>query len=351
MIPPYVVLTRPQGRFSRGGFLGLRHKPFVTGGDPRPGARSPSRASSLDGVTDERQQVAARTAARARHARQGAPRATRRFERARRVRGEGLRPDPRRRRQGVRPERRRRTRCATATGAPRFGQSCLVARRLVETGVPYVTINYGGWDTHKQHFQAMRQQAAGARPRHVGAARGPRRSAACSTARSSGGAASSAARRGCSGRSRGTAAAATSGPCFSRGGRRRRLQGRPGRRRVRRDGRWRSPSGPSIRTTCIGSMYELLGIDPDGPLPNPRGVDVARAAAVREGRAPRTSEGDHVTRAGRRFRGLLAAAALALLLVGLAPRRRTAPPCRRVPASRTSATSTPAAVRSAPRSR
>ena len=30
-----------------------------------------------------------------------------------------------------------------------------MARRLVEEGVPYVTINYQGWDTHKQHFQIM----------------------------------------------------------------------------------------------------------------------------------------------------------------------------------------------------
>jgi uncharacterized protein (DUF1501 family) len=32
-----------------------------------------------------------------------------------------------------------------------------VARRLVEYGAPYVTINYRGWDTHKQHFQQMRR--------------------------------------------------------------------------------------------------------------------------------------------------------------------------------------------------
>jgi uncharacterized protein (DUF1501 family) len=43
-------------------------------------------------------------------------------------------------------------------GRTTFGQACLVARRLVEKGVPYVTINYKGWDTHKQHFQAMRQK-------------------------------------------------------------------------------------------------------------------------------------------------------------------------------------------------
>jgi uncharacterized protein (DUF1501 family) len=40
-------------------------------------------------------------------------------------------------------------------GPSTFGQSCLMARRLVESGVPYVTINYNGWDTHKQHFQTM----------------------------------------------------------------------------------------------------------------------------------------------------------------------------------------------------
>jgi uncharacterized protein (DUF1501 family) len=33
-----------------------------------------------------------------------------------------------------------------------------MARRLVERGVPYITINYGGWDTHKQHFQAMNRK-------------------------------------------------------------------------------------------------------------------------------------------------------------------------------------------------
>src|SRR5689334_8610435 len=43
-------------------------------------------------------------------------------------------------------------------GRSKFGQSCLVARRLVERGIPYVTINYGGWDTHKENFQTMRRQ-------------------------------------------------------------------------------------------------------------------------------------------------------------------------------------------------
>ena len=40
-------------------------------------------------------------------------------------------------------------------GRNKFGQSCLLARRLVEHGVPFVTVNSGGWDTHKKHFEQM----------------------------------------------------------------------------------------------------------------------------------------------------------------------------------------------------
>jgi len=42
-----------------------------------------------------------------------------------------------------------------AYGRTWFGQACLVARRLVEVGVPYITVNYAGWDTHKNHFQTL----------------------------------------------------------------------------------------------------------------------------------------------------------------------------------------------------
>ena len=44
-------------------------------------------------------------------------------------------------------------------GRTTFGQECLAARRMVEAGVPYVTISFpGGWDTHKDHFTRMRRQ-------------------------------------------------------------------------------------------------------------------------------------------------------------------------------------------------
>lgn len=41
-------------------------------------------------------------------------------------------------------------------GDDRLGRSCLVARRLVEAGVRLVTVVFGGWDTHANHEQQMR---------------------------------------------------------------------------------------------------------------------------------------------------------------------------------------------------
>lgn len=48
-----------------------------------------------------------------------------------------------------------------AYGMGRFGQSCLLARRLVQVGVPYVSVTLGGWDTHRENFpkvQALSKQ-------------------------------------------------------------------------------------------------------------------------------------------------------------------------------------------------
>ena len=45
-----------------------------------------------------------------------------------------------------------------AYGRNDFGQRVLLARRLVEAGVPFVTINHGGWDHHDDIFNHMRRQ-------------------------------------------------------------------------------------------------------------------------------------------------------------------------------------------------
>jgi hypothetical protein len=43
-----------------------------------------------------------------------------------------------------------------AYGRNRFGQSCLMARRLIESGVRFVTLTDGGWDTHTNNFKALK---------------------------------------------------------------------------------------------------------------------------------------------------------------------------------------------------
>jgi hypothetical protein len=41
-------------------------------------------------------------------------------------------------------------------GDSSFGQSCLLAARLVEAGVRFVTIQYGGWDTHNDNWNKLK---------------------------------------------------------------------------------------------------------------------------------------------------------------------------------------------------
>ena len=40
-------------------------------------------------------------------------------------------------------------------GRSEFGQSCLLARRLIESDVRFVTVNYGGWDHHAKIFDSL----------------------------------------------------------------------------------------------------------------------------------------------------------------------------------------------------
>jgi uncharacterized protein (DUF1501 family) len=40
-------------------------------------------------------------------------------------------------------------------GKTSFGRGCLMARRLVEQGVPFVEVDMGGWDTHANNFRTL----------------------------------------------------------------------------------------------------------------------------------------------------------------------------------------------------
>lgn len=45
-------------------------------------------------------------------------------------------------------------------GPTPFGQGCLLARRLVESGVPFVEVSLKGWDTHENNFERVKKLSA-----------------------------------------------------------------------------------------------------------------------------------------------------------------------------------------------
>jgi len=153
LVPPYIVLTELQGRFSEAGFLGQRYRPFATGGDP---ARMPFAVEGVvaPGLSDERQQSRRDFLGKINtlgHAVPNDPLLTATAQAETQaydlILGDAGK---------VFDASKETDALKDRYGRNSFGQSCLMARRLVERGVPYVTINYKGWDTHKRHFETMR---------------------------------------------------------------------------------------------------------------------------------------------------------------------------------------------------
>jgi len=278
LVPPYIVLTQPQGRFSEAGFLGPRYKPFSTGGDPNR-KRFVVEGIVAEGISDERQRARRKllhTLDSLGKAMPGNPHLERLDgceEKAYGMMFGGIRKlfDLSEEKDEIRERYGRNT----------FGQSCLMARRLVENGVPYITINYKGWDTHKRHFETMRRKLP-EMDRGMAAllqdlddrdlldstivwwsgefGRGPKVQweAPWNGGRSH------------------------YGKCFSavvagggfKGGRVVGASDAKGQNVAKR---------PAHPRDLIRSMYELLGIDPDGPLPNPRGLAVKVLPSANDG--------------------------------------------------------------------
>jgi hypothetical protein len=151
-IPPYVVLTTAQGRFSESGFLGQKYKPFITGGDP---SKTPFLVSGyvVEGMTEKRQLERKKLLESldmlgnaAEHDSLMDEIGTARKNAYNLMLGDAVKIFD----LSLEPEKIREE-----YGKNWFGQACLMARRLVQIGVPYITINYRGWDTHKRHFETL----------------------------------------------------------------------------------------------------------------------------------------------------------------------------------------------------
>jgi hypothetical protein len=268
MIPPYIVLTQPQGRFSESGFLGTRYSPFATGGDPQQ-ARFAVEGVVAQGVPDQRQ------------------RARRELLHNLNTLGAAMKDDASLKALDQAEEQaydlilgdggkvfdlsQEKDELRERYGRNTFGQSCIAARRLIERGVPYVTINSPGWDTHKQHFQAMRQKLP-QMDRGMSALlqdladRGLLESTIIWWSGEFGRTPKvqwEAPWNGGRGHYGPVFSAVLAGGGFKGG----RVIGASDARGEQVKDR------PVYPADLIGSMYELLGIDPDGKLPNPLGLD------------------------------------------------------------------------------
>jgi hypothetical protein len=155
LLPPYIVMTELQGRFSEAGFLGSRYKPFATGGDP---GRLPFAVEGVvaQGISEQRQKDRRELLHKLNsleQAMKGDPQLVA-ADKCEQQAYDLILGDAGK----VFDVSQEKDALKDRYGRTTFGQGCLVARRLVEKGVPYTTINFKGWDTHKQHFQEMRRK-------------------------------------------------------------------------------------------------------------------------------------------------------------------------------------------------
>ena len=145
ILPCYISVTSANSRFNEGGFLGNAYKSFDTGGKPESNEyevegivnkfvnkeRLNNRMALLDGFEGSlnKKELDSLRGTNMEFI----------WGESREVFNLNNEPDSVRKRYGN----------------SRLGQSCLVARRLVEAGVPFVNVRTTGWDTHKKHFQRM----------------------------------------------------------------------------------------------------------------------------------------------------------------------------------------------------
>ncbi|MBR2351978.1 MAG: DUF1501 domain-containing protein [Alistipes sp.] len=146
VLPCYISVTAANSRFNEGGFLGNAYKSFDTGGRPE------SKTYEVEGVVNkfvDKERMSQRMSLLGEFEKNDIEKA--KIDSLRGVNMEFIwgnsrevfnldnEPDSVRQRYGK----------------SKLGQSCLVARRLVEAGVPFVNVRMTGWDTHKKHFQRM----------------------------------------------------------------------------------------------------------------------------------------------------------------------------------------------------
>jgi hypothetical protein len=146
ILPRYISVTAANSRFNEGGFLGNEYKSFDTGGKPE------SKTYEVEGVVNkfvDRKRMDSRMALL--NELETNPMDKQLIDSLRDVNMEFIWGESRE----LFNLENESDSVKSRYGKSRIGQSCLVARKLVEAGVPFVNVRTTGWDTHKKHFQKM----------------------------------------------------------------------------------------------------------------------------------------------------------------------------------------------------
>jgi len=153
ILPPYISVVNANTRFNEGGFLGNQYKSFDTNGQPEKGIFevdgivnnlvNPEKFNSRNDLLNSFERLNTVTEkAKLQNL------ATLRTKDIELIGGEVRK---------VFDLSTETTAMREKYGMSRIGQSCLVARKLVQAGVPFISVRTTGWDTHKAHFQRMNE--------------------------------------------------------------------------------------------------------------------------------------------------------------------------------------------------
>src|ERR1051325_3615473 len=156
-LPSFVAI--PQQGANPTGYLGVEYGPFETGATPQPGPAGNIRGLSLNnGVTledvDRRQNLLARYDT-----------AFGDFAKEDKILA-GMDQFGQKAYAMMRSSKAREAfdmtkesmSVSTLFGKDQFSQSCLLATRLVESGVRFITVNLGGWDTHQNNWATLKDR-------------------------------------------------------------------------------------------------------------------------------------------------------------------------------------------------
>jgi uncharacterized protein (DUF1501 family) len=161
VLPPFVQLgTDVDRRFGGGspGILGLAHGPFEIAADPSADNFAVRDITPPGGITSERIEFRRKVLARIDQLQRKAELQPAAYEALDENYKTALNMITASQTKAAFDLKQEPAELREAYGKNRFGQSCLLARRLIEAGVRFVTVTDGGWDTHQNNFKSLKER-------------------------------------------------------------------------------------------------------------------------------------------------------------------------------------------------